>query len=291
MTESGDRPGGPGHEDPTQGAFDAARDPWAWPVEGSPADETVKLTKDQQPGGAGTQAQPQPDAPAHEPPRYEPPAQPSYEPPTYMPSDYRPSGYDQGGYQQPAYQPPAQPSYEPPTYAPPPVEPPAYSDPNQPGGYGQAYGQPYAQPGYGAADPYQQYGQPGYEQPGGQPGYGQPYGYGAAGYPAGYPGAAYGYGGPTTSGKATAVMVLGIASLVTMCAYGLGIVPAIIALAMSGSAKREIHNSGGRLSGLGMVTAGRVTSWITIGLSVLTIIIIVLVIAFDSGSSSTYSGN
>lgn len=278
MSESGDRPAGSGQDDPTQGAFDAARDPWARPPEEPRADETVKLSKDAPAGGAGTPAQPSGGPPAAEPP--------SYEPPTYIPSGYDPPAYQQPSYEQPSYQQPAyeqpayqQPSYQQPPYSPPASEQPAYPDPNSAGGYGQ----PYSAPAYGAADPYQQYGQQGYSQP---------YGYGAPGYPAApYPGPAYGYGGPTNSGKATAVMILGICSIVFMWCYGVGVVPAIVALAMSGSAKREIETSGGRLGGLGMVTAGRVTSWIAVGLTVLFVVIIVLVIAFAPDSSSTYNGN
>lgn len=255
MGESGDRSGTPGQDDPTRGAFDAARDPWSRPPAEPEADETVKLTKDQ---------------PA--------PAPPSNEPPTYIPPDYMPPSYDQPTYQQPSYEPP---SYEQQGYAPPPVQPP-YPTPGQAGGYGPSY----QQPDYQAADPYQQYGAQSYGQQGGA---GQPYGYGYGAQP-GYPGGGYGYGA-ATAGKATAVMVLGIASLVTVWCYGLGVVPAIVGLAMSGSAKREIESSGGRLTGLGMVTAGRVTSWITVGLTVIIAGLLVLGIALSSAAGPDYTGN
>lgn len=252
MSESGDRPTGPGQHDPTYGAFDATRDPWARPPDDPRADETVKLTKDQ------------PAQPA--PPSYEPPTYP--EPPTYIPPDYMPPSYDQPTYTQPAYEPP-------PSYAPPPASAP-YPDP------GGGYGQPYQQPGY-PAEPYGQYGAPAY----GQPPAPAPYGYGAQ---PGYPGGGYGYG-PATAGKATAVMILGIASLVTVWCYGIGVIPAIVALAMSGSSKREIESSGGRLTGLGLVTAGRVTSWITVGLTVLFIGLLVVLAIISSATGPDYTGN
>ena len=64
-----------------------------------------------------------------------------------------------------------------------------------------------------------------------------------------------------------------------------------VALAMSGSAKREIEGSDGRVTGLGMVSAGRVMSWITIGLTVLFASIFILVVAFAPESASSYSGD
>lgn len=268
MSESGDRPRDGGHEDPTQGAFDAAQDPWSRPPEESDDDKTIQVPREQPAADSGP---PGPVQPGAAPPAFEPPA---YEPPTYIPSAPAAPTYQAPSYQPP---PPEQPSYPPPAY-----EQPSYSDPGQQGGYGQ----PYAQPGYAGPDPSQQQ----YGQPYGQQGYGQPYGYGAPGYPAaGYPGSAYGYGAPSTSGKATAVMVLGIASVATLCLYGLGIVPAIVALAMAGSAKREIESSDGRLTGLGMVQAGRIMGWITVGLSIILIVAIVLIIAFADGSM-TYGG-
>ncbi|MDQ6874994.1 MAG: hypothetical protein M3042_08055, partial [Actinomycetota bacterium] len=148
---------------------------------------------------------------------------------------------------------------------------------------------PEQQPYGGAAYGQQAYGQPGY----GQQGYAQPgQGYGAAGYgPPVYQGG-YGYIGPQASGKATVVMVLGIAGIVLLCGYGIGIVPAVIALALSGGAKREIEASGGRLTGLGMVTAGRITGWIGVGLFLLGVILVVLglVISATTSDSSSYSG-
>jgi hypothetical protein len=158
--------------------------------------------------------------------------------------------------------------------------------PQQPGQqqYQQPYGQQPGQPPYGQ-DYGQQYGQQQY----GQQQYGQqPYaGYPQSGYQQSpYPG--YGYPtGPSTSNRAVTVMVLGIASLVLFFACGLGLVLAIVALVLAGGAKREIDESGGALGGAGMVTAGRITSWITIGLTIAaTIFIIVLAVAGAFSTSS-----
>jgi hypothetical protein len=72
--------------------------------------------------------------------------------------------------------------------------------------------------------------------------------------------------------------VCGIASLVLLFTC-LGFVPAIVALVKAGPAQREILGSNGRLTGSGMVTAGRITAWITIALTVLAIIGIVLLVS------------
>jgi len=71
------------------------------------------------------------------------------------------------------------------------------------------------------------------------------------------------------------VLVCGIAALFLPC---LGLIPAIFALARAGSAKREILSSNGRLTGLGMVTAGRITAWIAVAFTLLAILLLILVI-------------
>jgi hypothetical protein len=141
-------------------------------------------------------------------------------------------------------------------------EPPAPQQPYPPQPYPQ---QPYPQQPY----PPQPYGQQPYPpQPSGQAygGYPSPYGLPVA-PPA------------PTSGKATTVLVLGVASLLLMFLCGIGLVTAIVALVLAPGAKREIHQSEGRLTGLGMVQGGVVCSWITIGLVLLIAAVIVLVVA------------
>jgi hypothetical protein len=73
------------------------------------------------------------------------------------------------------------------------------------------------------------------------------------------------------------VLVCGIASLIFPC---IGLVPAIVALVRAGDARREILASEGRLTGLGMVTAGRITAWVGIALTLLAIALVVLLVAF-----------
>lgn len=142
--------------------------------------------------------------------------------------------------------------------APPPPPPSPYeqlspwSNPPPPPAYGQpppppVYGPP---PGYGQAQP---------------PTYGQPQPYG---YPASAP----------TSNKATTVGVLGIGSIVLLFTCGLGVIPAIIALAMAGGAKREIAQSDGTKGGLGLIKAGKICAWITIGLTVVAVVALVLIL-------------
>ena len=141
--------------------------------------------------------------------------------------------------------------------------------------YGQQpYGQqPYGQPGYGQ--------QP-YQQPGQAYGYGQPaYGYGQPAY--GYPQM------QQTSSKATTVMVLGIVSVVLMFTCGIGFIAAIVALVMAGGAEREIAQSGGTLQGEGQIKAGRITSWVTIGLTALGVLLFIVLFAFGvAASDPTY---
>ena len=115
------------------------------------------------------------------------------------------------------------------------------------------------------------YGYPGQAPP--QPGWGgQPY---------------YAPAGPKTSGQAIAALILGIASFV-VCP----IVPAIIALILASSAKREIRASGGALEGESLATAGKVLAIINLALGVLGLafFVIILIVAAASNNSSTSMG-
>jgi hypothetical protein len=163
---------------------------------------------------------------------------------------------------------PNPPQQQPPAYGPP-QPPPAHGQPPPYGPQPPAYGQ--QPPAYGQQPP--AYGQ----QP---PAYGQ--------QPPAYGGAQPGYGGPQTSGKATAVLVLGIVSLVLLLSC-IGFIPAIIALAMAKGAQREIAESGGRLTGESQVKAGKIMSWITIGLTVLGALALVLVLAIGVAVSNSDS--
>lgn len=184
---------------------------------------------------------------------------------------------------------PAEPT--PPSWDAPPQPPawdaPGQSTPGQPG-YGGQPGQP-GQPGYGDQPGYG--GQPSQPPGYGQPGYGgQPQGYGQPGWgpapaygqpPQGYGGPGYGgYAAPQTETKSVIALVLAIGSFV-VCP----LVPAIIALVLASSSKREIESSGGRLTGLGLVKAARIISWINIVLCLLGVLAFVLLVAFAGTTS------
>ena len=62
-------------------------------------------------------------------------------------------------------------------------------------------------------------------------------------------------------------MVLGIVSLVLSCLCLVGIIPAIVALALAPAAKREIARSGGQLAGESFIKAGVICSWIAVALA------------------------
>ncbi|MDQ3574398.1 MAG: hypothetical protein M3404_05660 [Actinomycetota bacterium] len=87
---------------------------------------------------------------------------------------------------------------------------------------------------------------------------------------------------PRTEGTAIAVLVLSIASFYV---FGVGVVMAIVALALCPSAGRNIEASDGALTGEGLVTAARTIAWINIGfvalMAVVFAVIVVLSIAFD----------
>ncbi|MGN6302277.1 MAG: DUF4190 domain-containing protein [Angustibacter sp.] len=151
-----------------------------------------------------------------------------------------------------------------------------YGQPQQP--YQQQPQQPYGQPQYGQQAPY-----------GGQPAYGQPpYGHQPPAY--GQPSYAPGPTGPATAGRATAVLITGIASLVLLFSC-IGFIPAIVALVLAPGAEREINASQGRLTGLGQVRAGKICSWITIGVTVIGLLVIVGLFAFRGSwdNSTSYS--
>lgn len=61
---------------------------------------------------------------------------------------------------------------------------------------------------------------------------------------------------------------LGIASLPGMLFCGLGVVVAVMALAMAPTARREVLAGEGRLGGLGLIRTAVICSWISIVLAV-----------------------
>ncbi len=190
-----------------------------------------------------------PEKPAAGDPAAGPPAsgQPGYGQPDGQPD------YGQPGYRQPPPGYPAQGGYPPP-YPPPPLG----GYPNQPYPPGQQYPPPY---------PLGQY-PPGQYPPG---------------YPQGYP---PGFAQPRNSGKAVGVLTCGIASLIVMFTCFVGFIPAIVGLCLAPGAKREIAESHGALTGEGMIKAGKICAWVTLGLTAAGIVALVALIAFTSGSWS-----
>lgn len=72
--------------------------------------------------------------------------------------------------------------------------------------------------------------------------------------------------------KAVVVMITGIASIVVFFTCLLGIIPAIVSLCMAPGARQEIRESRGALGGDGLLKAGVICSWVTIGLTALAIV-------------------
>jgi hypothetical protein len=92
--------------------------------------------------------------------------------------------------------------------------------------------------------------------------------------------------GPTSSGKATASLVLGILGLV-FCP----LICSVLALVFGYQARNEIDGSGGRISGRGNAKAGIVLGWVGVVICALFVILVIIgVLAGDSTSTGTPSG-
>jgi hypothetical protein len=153
-----------------------------------------------------------------------------------------------------------------------------------------------AQPTPPAGNGNQPYPGPGEYGPGGnapQPGaYGGPPGGGYQGNYGGYnnysntynpqPPVYTGYNiGAKTNSMAIASMVLGIASIPFLMCYGLGAIPAIIAIVLGFVSRSSIKKSGGAESGGGMALAGIVLGIVSIAIVLL--ILIALAVLFATG--------
>lgn len=105
--------------------------------------------------------------------------------------------------------------------------------------------------------------------------YGSPYG--------GYYGPA-GYAPPRNSGTAIAALVCAIGSFV-FCPFVL----AIVALVLCASAGKEIRQSGGAVTGDGMVRTARILAWVSIGVWAVLMVgyILLIVFAVTHNSSTT----
>ncbi|MEM1354840.1 MAG: DUF4190 domain-containing protein [Planctomycetota bacterium] len=86
-------------------------------------------------------------------------------------------------------------------------------------------------------------------------------------------------GGQSTSGKATAALVLGICSIVGCLFYGIpGLICGILAVIFAGQVRREIASGQLSPSLLGQANAGRICGWVGLGLSSVWLLLFVVYI-------------
>lgn len=88
-----------------------------------------------------------------------------------------------------------------------------------------------------------------------------------------------------------AVLVLGISSLVMLFTCLIGWIPAIVALCLAPGARRKIAQSGGTLDGDSYVRVGTILSWISIGLTIAGVVLLVILAiagAFDDDHGTTF---
>ena len=85
-----------------------------------------------------------------------------------------------------------------------------------------------------------------------------------------------------TSTQAVVALALAIGSFV-VCPF----VAAVAALVVASGAEREIAASGGRVTGLPLVRAARITSWVNIAVSVVGTLLVVLALGLFATSVST----
>jgi len=80
--------------------------------------------------------------------------------------------------------------------------------------------------------------------------------------------------GQQSSSMAVVSLIAGIASFIFLPVIG-----AIAAVITGGMAKKEIRQSGGRITGMGMANWGMILGWINIGIGLISICFAVLVFA------------
>jgi len=130
---------------------------------------------------------------------------------------------------------------------------------------------------------------PPYQPPATPPMYPQHPGYppsGGPGYlPPGYVTA------PPNEGMAIASMVVGIASLVLICGYGIGLLGSPVAMVLGRVSMKRIDASGGQLGGRGMAQAGFILGIIGTVLLVLAIavVVVLVIVAANGGFDYSYS--
>ncbi len=93
--------------------------------------------------------------------------------------------------------------------------------------------------------------------------------------------------------NSTAVLVLGILSIVTCWLYGVpGLILSIIAMVMSGNAKKavEANPTGYTASSLSNLKAGRVCAIIGLSLSSLYLLFVIIMLAFVGAAATSFGG-
>jgi len=93
---------------------------------------------------------------------------------------------------------------------------------------------------------------------------------------------------PTMNQNAVLSLVFGISSLLIMLTCLLGIIAAVPAVICGYSARREILNSPYPQDGAGLATAGIITGWVTIALTVIPVLffLVLLLFAFFANAAS-----
>jgi hypothetical protein len=86
-----------------------------------------------------------------------------------------------------------------------------------------------------------------------------------------------------TSTKATGVLALGITAICLMFCVG-GAVPAALALALARSARAELEESEGFLSGDRSLRTGVLLSWIALAVSIVVLVVFLIVVLLTYGA-------
>jgi hypothetical protein len=82
--------------------------------------------------------------------------------------------------------------------------------------------------------------------------------------------------------------VLAIASFPLSSMCGIGVIAAIVSLALCPSSRRKIEASGGALTGESMLTAAKIVAWINIALTALVLVFIGIGIAAGWWEDDSY---
>jgi len=91
--------------------------------------------------------------------------------------------------------------------------------------------------------------------------------------------------------NATAVLVLGIFSIVTCCGYGLGIVMAVIALVLAAKDTRDFRENPDLYSNYGTVMAGKILSIIGLIIGAVFLALLVYIISLGPEGMRDFQHN